>query len=273
MSKILEKILQDFKKANKAAKEKMAAKFGFKTPAELEAHLTGTPKVETSKKSSKKADKTAKVVERITVHNVHILDASGSMHGGKINAALKGINMEVEDMKKDNSTEVTQTIVHFSDPMDIQTFCWKTPLGEVKHFSTLTRGSTALLQTIGNTLTQLLSEANGKDKVLVKIFTDGQENATSLDSPWRNPKAVSDLIKQCESKGFTITFVGTEQDVKYVINLLSIDKTNTLAHQNTAESIGATYLMSQEATVKYRGAAARGQDVTHDFFTKETGTL
>jgi uncharacterized protein YegL len=270
---IFEKLLEDFKRANKAAKEKLATKFGFKTVDEYEAHLyEKIGKVEpVGGKTTRR--KPAKVVERVTVHNVHILDASGSMQGGKMKSALTGINQEMTDMRKDDSTEVTQTIVHFSDPNDIQTFCWKSPLGKVEHFSTKVRGCTALLETVGNTLTKLLTEANGKDKVLVKIFTDGQENATSLTSPWRNPKAVSDLIKQCENKGFTITFVGTEEDVAYVVNLLSIDASNTLAHDNTEKGVLSTYNMSMASTAKYRGAAARGEDVTRNFFTKEEGTL
>jgi len=278
MSKIFERLLEDFKKANTTAREKLAVKFGFSTVEKYETYLKSmiagpTEPVATVKKTRKKASKKAQVIERITVHNVHILDASGSMQGAKFNTAIEGINSEMDEMKKDNSTEVTQTIVHFSDPYDIQTFCWKTPLGEAKPFSGRTRGTTALLQTLGDTLTKLLSEANGKDKVLVKIFTDGQENSTSFDSPWKNPKAISDLIKQCEAKGFTVTFVGTEEDVAYVIRLLSIDTSNTLAHKNTAESIGHTYMMSTKATAKYRVAASRGEDVTIGFFSKETGTL
>lgn len=282
MSKIFETLLEDFKKANTAARERLAAKFGYSSPEKYETDLrsmiVGTTEPAISvKKTRKRPSKKAQVLERVTVHNVHILDASGSMdspyNAPKIKAAIEGINMEMEDMKKDTSTEVTQTIIHFSDPMDIQEYCWKSPLGKVKPFNTGARGSTALLETVGNTLTKLLTEANGKDKVLVKIFTDGRENSTSLDSPWKNPKAVSDLIKRCEEKGFTITFVGTEEDVKYVVNLLSIDASNTLSHKNTAESIGQTYAAYSAATAKFRTSASRGEDVVRGFFTKETGTL
>jgi len=277
MSKIFEKLLEDFKKANLAAKEKLAAKYGFSSTSEYLKYLESQIAVDTAlvevKTTTPKTKKKTKVVERITVHNVHILDASGSMSGPKFNAALTGINKEVEEMRKDNSTDVTQTVVHFSDPYDIQTAFWKTPLGKVGTFHAVTRGSTALLQTVGETLTKLLSEANGKDKVLVKIFTDGQENSTAMNSPWRSTKAVADLIKECEAKGFTITFVGTEEDVAYVIRLLSVDKTNTLSHKNTAESIGATYMMSTVATAKFRSSASRGEDVSRGFYSKETGTL
>lgn len=272
---IFEKLLEDFKRANKVAKQKLAVKFGFKTVDEYEKYLLSQINVDRalSELDTPVKKKRTKVVERVTVHNVHILDASGSMRGGKMKSALTGINQEMVDMMKDNSTEVTQTIIHFSDPFDIQTFCWKLPLGEVGHFSTVARGSTALLETVGNTLTKLLTEANGKDKVLVKIFTDGQENATSMGSPWKNPKAVSDLIKQCEDKGFTITFVGTEQDIAFVVRLLSIDVSNTLAHDNTEKGVLETYTKSMGATAVYRSAASRGEDVKYNFFTKEEGTL
>lgn len=270
MNKIFEKLLEQFKRSNEVAKEKMATRFGFKTPQELEAYLKQSsfePAV--VKVGKKKKEKVT--LERVIVHNVHILDASGSMAGDKINVAIKGINQEIEDMKKDDSTEVTQTIIHFSYPDDIITHCWKTPLSSAYKFHTTARGSTALLQTIGETLTKLLSEANDKDKYLVKIFTDGEENASVGE--WKNPKRVANLIKEAENKGFTVTFVGTEKDIAYVVRLLSIDESNTLSHKNTIDSIGATYMMSSNATAKYRVAAAKGLDVKHEFFRKKTGTL
>lgn len=278
-NKLFEKLLENFKRANLTAREKLAVGFGFKNAAKYEEYLLQQvgPSVahgEIKKRVPRKTKVELKsTVERVVVHNVHILDVSGSMSGGKLRSALTGINQEMVELAKDDSTEITQTIVHFSDPEDIKTFCWKSLLANVGHFSANTRGCTALLEAVGNTLTKLLTEANGKDKVLVKIFTDGRENATPLSSPWHNPKAISDLIKRCEEKGFTVTFVGTEDDVQYVINLLKIDRTNTLAHDNTERGVGETYTKSIRATALYRSSASRGEDVRTDFFTKEEGTL
>src|SRR5437867_1005534 len=50
-----------------------------------------------------------------TVHNVHILDASGSMtQNNKYSMALKGINEDIQNLKKDTSeVRSTLTIVEF----------------------------------------------------------------------------------------------------------------------------------------------------------------
>jgi len=271
MNKIFEALLKSYKRANHAARQKMAIKYGFKTTAEFEDYLNmeeKAPKVELSKKPGKKKNQPE---QKLTVHNVHILDASGSMSGPKIKSAIEGINFEMEELKKDDVTEVTQTIVHFSWATDIETYCWKIPIAKANKFHCGSRGATALLQTVGETLTKLLSEVKDNEKVLVKIFTDGCENNSSGE--FRNPKVVADLIKKCETKGFTITFIGTEEDVKQAIDLLSIDKSNTLAHDNTKKGVKMSYEAMVGSTVSYRTAASRGKDVTHNFFSKQTGTL
>lgn len=276
MSKIIDKILQDFKRSNSAAKQKMAERFGFESAEELLKHLTEelgekAKKLLQDVKTSVK--KGTRKKEPITVHNVQILDASSSMSGVKMAAALEGINADIASMVNDKSTKITGTIVSFSYHYDIITHFWKADLGNIDKFATPVRGSTALLETIGITLSKLLSEHNKTDKVLVKIFTDGQENDTRPTSEWYNPKNVAKLIEECQSKGFTVTFVGTQVDVNYVTNLLKIDKTNTLVHDNTREGLERSFVDSIASTVRYRKAAADGLDVSIGFYTKESGTL
>lgn len=252
MNKILEKALEDYKKASKAARIKILAKYDCGDEKEF-FELCGV-----------------KIKELKTVHNVHILDTSGSMNGGKIKAALEGINDEVEEMKTITDVKFTQTVVKFSSGSDYHEVYWKEPLINVKPINCCAVGGTALFDAIGRTLSKLKAENNGTDnKVLVKIFTDGEENSSVN---WRK-KQVQDLIDRCQKEGFTVTFVGTKKDVEYMVDNLSVDISNTYVHYDTAESIN---FMSQErsgATKTYARKVAEGKDVERGFFTKEEGTL
>lgn len=277
MNPVFKRVLDNLRRANTAAKQKMAENYGFKTVAEFEKYLTAdpasnpTPPVPSPTKKKDKPGGNKKVAALIhsviappMLHNVHILDASGSMAGGKIRSALIGINDEISELKKNPDAEyTTQTIIDFSYSGDIQTRMWKSAIKEAGKFDCVTRGSTALLEAIGKTLTTLLKEHKDGEKVLVKIFTDGQENDS--DTKWKY-EVVPELIKKCEKEGFVITFVGTSQDVKYAVNALHVKQSNTLVHDNTAAGVAKSFKKSIGATVSYRAAASRGIDTQENFF-------
>lgn len=251
MKKTNEQLLSDYRKANKERREKIVKNSGFKNEGEYLLSLIGT-----KSKSKKKP----------TIHNVHILDASGSMRGGKLTNAIKGINQEIDTLKKDDTVIYTQTIVDFSDNNDIRTRMYKQPIIECSEYTCSARGLTALYQTIGETLTRLLNDNKRSEKVLVKIFTDGQENNST--GPFADKSNLSELIKECESKGFTVTFVGTELDTRAIIDSLKIDASNTLVHDNTAAGMGQTFAFATMSTMTYASNVKRGKNVTRGFYKK-----
>lgn len=241
MSKTKDELLLDYRKSNKERRVKIVARAGFLSEAEYLKHLMGPDTV----------------AIKPTIHNVHIVDISYSMSGGKIESAVEGVNIEMEELKKDTAVEYTQTIVEFSASNQIFTRCNKIPIKSCSRYSTRTLGSTALNQAAGETLAGLLRTHTKGEKVLVKIFTDGEENAST--GPYRSSSALANLIKECEdTNDFTVTFVGTERDVKNVIDHLHIDASNTLSHDNTTRgvqqaffaSVGATQLYSQKVLAK-----------------------
>jgi hypothetical protein len=263
-------LLASYKKANKIRKQGMLEKYGFNTDKDFIDHLNLliAGKV-----------KSSEPIKIPTVHNVYILDASTSMAGPKFNNAVAGINAEVEKLKSDKNVNYTQSIVDFSYNNDIVTHFWKVPISEVQLFKSKSRGSTALFQAAGNTIERLFQEDNGVDKVLIKIFTDGQENDSkygkyaNIGDSWR-PKCpnLAKLIKDCEDKGFTITFVGTESDVKFVTDALNIDESNTLVHDNTAAGVAMSFARGADATIAYSQNLRAGKDVKKGFY-KTVGKL
>ena len=188
-----------------------------------------------------------------TMYSEIILDASGSMHGGKYNAACEGIKEEIIQLNKDKSNvrtivritefegdwrEGTNKCMKFSGPCELATINFK-PRG--------TGGSTPLYATLGYILDDLQTKMVKGDTAIVKIFTDGGENS-SYGSPYANASTLAQRIKQAEDAGVIITFVGTQFDVDVMIKSMGISKGNTIAHNNTPESLTKAFKVAASAT-------------------------
>lgn len=244
----------------------------------------------------------------ITVHNIHILDASGSMGYGhplssKYTNALGGINEEFNVLKGDISgVNYTQTIVEFDSGNGMNGiapgFEHKTAIGKlVATFSGSCRqtthyfmtplaacspisgrgafGGTPLYQTVGEVIEKILAAKQPEDKVILKIFTDGEENSSTgkyarTIATRTNPlmhgvtdcpalKSLIDAVQ--ENSNFTVTFIGTQGDVSHAINNLGMMSTNTLIHDNTASGVRASYNKMSLATTAYSSAATSGASV------------
>lgn len=265
-------LLNAYKKANKERRKKIVEnwKKGATEKEYLDAIAVGglvnimqnSPKVvEANKKAATKVSTSG---VKPTIHNVHILDASGSMRGSKLKGAIEGINTEIETLKADTEINYTQTFVHFSGSYDIQTDHMITPINKVSRVNLRDRGMTALNDAIGQTLTSLQKVVSPKDKVLVKIFTDGGEN----DSKKFKESQIKEMIKDLNSKNYTITFVGTAYDVDAAVDLYNIDKTNTLVHDNTGAGMRSAFASSTEATAVYAKKVIKGEDVQKGFYKK-----
>lgn len=227
-------------------------------------------------------NKTDSTSSDVTIHNVHILDASGSMSGGKYNNALKGINGEIMAMRT-NSEGMTQTIIEFTSGYPhnakLTTHYFMTPAENCTAITgTGANGGTPLYQTVGETIEKLLTHVKPTDKVLMKIFTDGEENESkgkyaNTGTHW-TPKSeeLSRIIKMAEDNhNFTITFMGTKEDVRHMVSNIGLTESNTLVHDNTEFGVQHSYLMSTASTVKYRKDVSRGvsqDELKKGFFKK-----
>ena len=203
------------------------------------------------------------------IHNVFIVDASGSMAGSKYENAISGVNELLKSITTDVDTENNVMIVEFEGNNIIT----RLDLGQSipKLYEGMgTDGMTPLNQAIGQTLEYVEKKRKNdydvNDKVLVNIFTDGGENSSS--GKYRDPKKLSEYIKILEDKGFTITFIGTQAEVNYAVQTLSMDSTNTLVHTNTAASVKSSFDKTLKARSAYSKSVARGEDVKAQFYTK-----
>jgi hypothetical protein len=197
------------------------------------------------------------------VHNVTILDGSGSMSGSKYDNACKGILLDFNTCKNEGFKSFT--FVEFNSANSITTHCFMSPF-DVKLKFNGPNGGTPLYQTIGQTLERLLKEVSKEDKVLVKVFTDGEHN--EYYGKYSTVEELKPLIVTCESKGYTITFIGTAQDTNRIVRNLGLDASNTLVHDNTGEGVKMSFQTQAFATTQYRKSLEEGEDVSRGFYSK-----
>ena len=215
----------------------------------------------------------AQLPKSAIVHDVHILDSSGSMAGGKYNNAIEGINADI--MASQKQAEIfpeiksTMTVVEFSGTKSMKYHMQMIPIEKAQLLTgKLMNGNTALYETIGATIEYLLLQKQPEDKVLMKIMTDGFENASRGKYSIRHDLA--NLIAKVQKEdNFTITFVGTKKDVANMINSLNIDESNTLVHENTAASIERSYKKTVNARTSFMYSMSKGEDVLTGFYSKK----
>jgi len=211
-----------------------------------------------------RVDQKQSIPSQVKIHNVIILDGSGSMQGAKYSNAVHGVKLDLETCK--NEKFKSYSFIEFNDHDSITIHNWLNPVDLVKLHFNGARSGTPLYFTIGQTLERLLSEVPKEDKVLVKIFTDGQN--TLNHGKYSNPSELQPLIVACETRGFTITFIGTESDTLRIVKEVGINKTNTLVHNNTGEGVKMAFNIQAEATRGYTKSVANNEDVTTGFYSK-----
>lgn len=155
----------------------------------------------------------------------YVLDRSGSMQPMQ-EAAVSAFN-DFLAVQLDVPGDANLTLVQFDDAYEIHVA--GLPLQEVPQLTAATyepRGSTALLDAIGKTITDLdrrlgdQPEQTRPGKVIVAIFTDGHENASREFTA----SQISDLIRSHrESQGWEFLFLAANQDAIATAAALKMD--------------------------------------------------
>lgn len=293
MSKIFEKILQDFKKANKAARDKMAAKFGFKTAAELEAHLGRTTLKVT--KVTKKADKKPTVVEAVKeeapTDMVIAFDTTGSMRS-YIAAVRKHVEKTINDLFE-TVPNLRLKIVAFGDYCDMvrpQGEGPATEFGKAYQVIELTDDKAKLIQFVQDAkdtgggdgdefyelvLHRIINESTWRSEankaILLIADCDPHEVGYTL-SPWVK-NAQYDWRKEARiaaEKNIKIDTLRIIPGTAWYAELSKITNGSCMdfrSSNKTAELVaGATYLSSRstkgisKAKAMYAAAVSRGDD-------------
>ena len=192
------------------------------------------------------------MVKKHQVHNLIILDESGSMQSIK-EFIIKGFNELVQTVKgigkqypeqEHYITFVTfnglgQKILHFIDPVE--------KIDQINASTYRPDANTPLYDAIGFSIYKLkqVLENVKEYNVLVTIMTDGEENASKEYSGL----AIKELIEELKQKRWTFTYIGAEHDVTKSANTISIS--NVMTFEKNEGSIVGCICLEGNARKKY----------------------
>ena len=191
---------------------------------------------------------------------VCIIDRSGSMLKIK-DDAIGGFNNFLADQKQVPG-EVAFSLIQFDHEYNVVYDC--VPLQSVEPLTNKTyapRGTTALLDAIGRTVTTIGDRLNKTEeilrpqKVIVVILTDGLENASREYK--RN--TISEMVKhQQEKYSWEFLYLGANQDAFTEAGALGINRGSTTNFDATDIGTRHAYGTLSAATTAYRVGAPKG---------------
>lgn len=163
---------------------------------------------------------------------IMIIDRSGSM-GSIRQDAEGGVNSFIDEQKEvDKKTKLT--LAEFDH--DYNLLYDRANIDEVAQYKLVPRGTTALLDAIGRTLTQF-KDKKIKGKKVVVIVTDGGENASrdfSRDD-------IFEMITKLKEKDWQFMFLAANQDAIAAGGSIGIDPNATINFAATGDGAKDAY--------------------------------
>ena len=187
-------------------------------------------------------------MEKIQIHNLIILDESGSMMSIK-DQIISGFNETVQSIhsaeNKFPNQEHTISVITFNSN-EIKTLHLCDSVNQLKEIDGEKynpNSLTPLFDAIGSAISQLNAKINTnlEHQVLVTILTDGEENA-SIEFTGEDIKKI---IENLKTKNWTFTYIGTDHDVNAIALKLSIN--NTLIFEKNTSGIDDMFQKEQKA--------------------------
>jgi uncharacterized protein YegL len=206
-------------------------------------------------KATKVATSTVPLVTEILV-----LDVSSSMqyHASVMKQA---VNKQIELTKK-NLGEYYMSLVQFNETVKV--LYSDVPVDKVSPLAFyVTGGWTALYDGVAKGI-ELAAGAKGDVRIIV--FTDGEENSSKTKSG-----DLKTLVGNAISKGIVVTIMAPDNyDKNRIANLLGIEQSNVLIHDNTTAGIENAMSVYHSASATRSSRIAAGETVTaYGFFSAE----
>lgn len=188
--------------------------------------------------------------DKVKVHNLIILDESGSMMS-IYQPALDGVNETLQTIRGAQEEHPEQdhfvTLVTF-DTGHFNQIYLDTPASKAIDLNTQQyrpNGGTPLFDAMGRSINELRSKVAKEDIVLVTIITDGYENA----SREYDGKAIKSLVEAMRAEGWVFTYIGANQDVDVVAESMAIK--HRMAFSADAASTKAMFEKERMARKKF----------------------
>lgn len=210
--------------------------------------------------------------ETMRIHNLIILDESGSMQS-IYHPALTGLNETLQTIRRAQNEHEGQahfvTLVAFDSERYDQIYL-NTPAAEVIDVTPeqyRPGGCTPLYDAMGRAINELRPKVAKDDVVLVTVITDGYENASCE----YNGEAIKSLVEALKKEGWVFTYIGANQDVEAVATSMSID--NRLAFTADDDSTRAMFARECRSRGRFfdrlRNNMSLSELCTNDYFAED----
>lgn len=198
-----------------------------------------------------------------------ILDKSGSMESIQ-KEALQAFNEQIKILKKSTGEmETYVSCITFGTEVD-EPLIW---CGNVKKAKKIKdsdykpEGLTALYDAVGTTITKLKNIKDYDDEntsFLIIIITDGFENA----SKEYNSESISKLITELqETNRWTFTYLGSNQDLAKVKDILKIPEGNMMSFVSTHDGTSWAVNSATVSTAYYMSSRTGGNTSVTDYYS------
>jgi Mg-chelatase subunit ChlD len=190
---------------------------------------------------------------------VLIVDRSGSMESIRTDME-GGIKTLLAEQAAEAGTCLV-TLAQFDNVYELVTD--GVPVAELDAFRLVPRGSTALLDAIGRTISHVRAQVEALEPkrrpgyIIVAVVTDGLENAST---EWSHLQ-VMDSVKARIAEGWHFTFLGANQDAIKEGRGMGVAADSSLSY--TATSVGAREAMSSTSASMRRMRRGESQSLEY----------
>lgn len=190
-----------------------------------------------------------KSTQRVKQEIIVVIDKSGSMSGSR-DDVIGGFNTYISDLKSEEEVDIKLTMVMFD------TYVHKLYSGQDIHqvakldYSSYSpNGSTALndalMEAIEDVETRLKkSKAKNKPQVMIVVFTDGEENASTK---FRDKDEIKKRRSDKEAEGWAFIFMGADMDAWAAGSSYGMSAGNTMSLGKQAIGSSAQFLSNRTA--------------------------
>ena len=186
---------------------------------------------------------------------VAILDRSGSMNG-KVDDTLGGINAAFEQLKTEQEANTTIKVSVKLFDHEEQLLFRSIDLKDVRPIERrqyLPRGSTALLDALGNSLqyfmTKKLCDSSVYNSCVIYVVTDGFENASKNYNTEKIKKMIIEAEKYYNIK---IIYLGANQNAILEASKYGISTDSALNYSENSQNVESAYRSVASAVKRVR---------------------
>jgi Mg-chelatase subunit ChlD len=214
----------------------------------------------TSKKSNKSAESTLLVL---------VVDRSGSMES--IREDMEGGIKSLLNEQAEEPGACLVTLAQFDNVYEL--VADERPVAELTSYRLVPRGSTALLDAIGRTISHVRARVEGlgpaqrPSHIVVAVITDGMENAST---EWSRLQ-VMDSVKARIDEGWHFTFLGANQDAIQEGRSMGVAAESSLNYAATTDGTREAMSSTSASMRRMRRGEAQSLEFTEEERRRSAG--